>query len=145
MNLWLKSIGRAVGMGLAWGVVWAPIAVLIGTLVVDPDNSMDEMWPVIGAYPGFICGVFFCAVLGIAERGRRLEELNLSRAALWGLVAGLPVGALPFAIGDSSTELPPLLFAAAVIGSISLLSTASAVGSLLVRRSLRRRLIQGAQ
>jgi hypothetical protein len=137
--------GRVVGMGLAWAVAWAPIAVLIGTLILDPDNSMDEMWPVIGAYPGFLCGVLFCAVLAIAERGRRLEELHLSRAALWGTVAGLLVGALPFAIGDATTELPPLLFATIVIGSIALLSAASAVASVLLRRSLRRRVLRRAR
>lgn len=145
MNVALRKIGGGFGIGLAWAVVWAPIAVLVGTLIVDPDNSMDEMWPAIGAYPGFICGVLFYAVLGIAERGRRLEELHLSRAALWGTTAGLPVGASPFAIGNLTTELPLLLFAAAVIGSITLLSAASAVGSVLVRRSLQRRVLGGAR
>lgn len=145
MNAWLRKVGRAIGVGLAWAVVWAPIAVLIGTLVIDPDNSMDEMWPAIGAYPGFICGVLFYAMLGVAERGRRLEELQLSRAALWGTVAGLLVGALPFAIGEWTVELPLWLWATTVIGSITLLSAASAVGSVLVRQSLRRRVLRRAQ
>ena len=52
MKKWLRRIRGAVLMGLAWAAVWAPVAVLLGTFVVDPDNSMDEMWVAVGAYPG---------------------------------------------------------------------------------------------
>lgn len=58
----LKNVRNAVLLGLAWTVAWAPIAVLLGVFVIDPDNSMDEMWVAIGAYPGFLCGVLFYAL-----------------------------------------------------------------------------------
>ena len=48
MKQWLRRIRGAVGMRLIWAAVWAPVAVAIG-LVIDPDGSMDEMWPAIGA------------------------------------------------------------------------------------------------
>lgn len=128
----MMGIRGAVLMGLAWAVVWAPVAVLVGVLIVDPDNSMDEMWVVIGAYPGFLCGVLFSVMMG-----RR--DLPLSRAGVWGAVAGLLVGTLPFTIGESSSELPLWQLAALVIGTITLLSALSAVGSALLLRHFARR------
>ena len=141
MKKWLRRIRGAVGMGLTWAGVWGPVAVLIG-MFVDPDGSMDEMWVAIGAYPGFLGGVVFSAVLAIAARRRRLEELSLARVALWGAAAGLLVGALPFTIGDPTSERPLWLLATVVIGSITLLSAASAAGSLaLARRAEKRALL----
>lgn len=131
---WLRRIGGAVLMGLVWAVVWAPVAVLIGTMIVDPDNSMDEMWFVVGAYPGFLCGALFSVVLGIAGGHRRFDELSVSRVAAWGAMSGLLVGVLPFVLGTPSTELPLWRLAAAVIGSVTLMSAVSAVGSVLLFR-----------
>src|SRR4051794_26810298 len=105
MTKWLRRIRGALGMGLTWAVGWAVVAVLIG-LAVDRDGSMDEMWPAIGAYPGFLGGVVFSVVLAIAARRRRLGELSISRVAAWGAAAGLLVGVLPFTIGTSTSELP---------------------------------------
>lgn len=132
----LRSIGRAVGTGIVWGVAWAPVAVLLGVLIIDPDNSMDEMWPVIGAYPGFLSGVVFRALLGLTARGRRVAEFSPARAGAVGAAAGLLVGALPAAIaepvGDSSLGL-------AIVGSIALMAAVSGMLSVLVSRALRRR------
>lgn len=88
--------------------------------------------------PGFISGAIFYALLGIAERGRRLDELPLSRAALLGAVAGLPVGVLPFALGEPTTEVPLWQLAGTFAGVVVLMSALSAVGSALVSRALRR-------
>ena len=141
MKLWSRRIGSAVGMGLAWAIVWAPIAVLTGTLIVDPVNSMDEMWAAIGAYPGFLCAVIFCVVLTLAERGRRLGEVSLLRVSAWGTLAGLIVGVLPFAVATRTPENPPWL-GTVIIGSVTLLSAASAIGSALVARTARKRQLQ---
>lgn len=143
MNEMLRSIGGAVGRGLIWAVIWAPVAVLIGLLIVDPDNSMDEMWVAIGAYPGFVCGVVFSVLLGTAESGRPIDEVPLPRLAVWGAVAGLLVGAFPFAVGEDTSVVPLWLLASSVIASITVMSAASAVGSALVSRSLRRRQLEG--
>lgn len=140
----MRGIGRALGMGLTWAVAWAPVAVLIGIGIIDPDNSMDEMWVVVGVYPGFISGVIFYALLGMAARGRRLDELPLSRVALLGAVAGLPIGVFPFAAGEPTDAVPLWQLAGGFIGAVVLLSVVSAVGSALVARSLRRRRLQHA-
>jgi hypothetical protein len=141
MKKWLRRIRGAVLMGLTWALVWAPVAVLIG-MIVDPNGSMEEMWPAIGAYPGFLSGVVFSAVLGIAARRRRFNELSLSRFAAWGAVAGLLIGVLPFTLGDVSTERPLWLLGVVIIGPITLLGAVSAAGSLaLARRAEKRELL----
>jgi hypothetical protein len=144
MRKWLRRIRGAVGMGLTWALVWAPVAVLIGTRIVDPDNSMDEMWVMVGAIPGFLCGVAFSAVLGIAARRRRLDELSIVRVAGWGAVAGLLIGILPFLLGDRGGD-PMWPLAVVVIPTFTLLSAASAAGSLaLARRAQTRELLDGS-
>ena len=95
MTKWLKRPRGAVLVALAWAAAWAPVGVLVG-LIVDPDESMDEMWVAIGAYPGFLYGVVFCAVLGVAKGHRRFDELSISRGGTLGVVGGVLVGALPF-------------------------------------------------
>ena len=143
MKKWLRRIRGAVGMGLTWALVWAPVAVLIG-LIVDPDGSMDEMWPAIGAYPGFLGGVVFSVVLAIAARRRGLDDLSLWRVAGWGAAAGLLVGVFPFTIGEPTTERPLWLLATVVVGTITLLSAASAAGSLALARRAGKRQRPGA-
>jgi hypothetical protein len=133
MNTSVRRLRGAVLMGLAWAVVWGPAAVLIG-LMVDPDGSMDEMWVAIGAIPGFLGGVAFSIVLALAAGRRHLEELSTARVAGWGALGGVLVGVLPFVIGDPSPELPLPLLAAVVIGTIALLSAASAAASLALAR-----------
>ena len=141
MKKWLRRIRAAVTMGLLWAVPWAIVALVIG-MVVDPDESMDEMWWVIGAYPGFLGGVLFSIVLSIAERHRRLGELSIRRFAAWGAVAGLAIGVLPFVLGTPSAEIDVARLATVVIGSFTLMSAASAAGSLaLARRAEARELL----
>jgi hypothetical protein len=133
MKKWLRRIRAAVTMGLLWAVPWAIVAVLIG-LVVDPDGSMDEMWPAIGAYPGFLGGVLFSIVLSIAERRRNLSELSIRRFGAWGAAAGMVIGVLPFMLGTPSAELDVARLATVLIGSFTLMSAVSAAGSLALAR-----------
>jgi peptidoglycan/LPS O-acetylase OafA/YrhL len=142
MGQWPRRVRGALLMGLTWALVWGPIAVLVG-LVVDPDGSMDEMWVAIGAIPGFLGGVAFAVVLGMAARRRRIGELSLPRVAAWGAAAGLLVGVLPFLVGEPGTDRPVWLLALVVVGAITLLSAGSAAASLaLARRAERRALLQ---
>ncbi len=145
MTQWLKRIGRAVAIGVAWAVVWAPIAVVIGTTIIDPDNSMDEMWPAIGAYPGFLCGVIFVALVGIAERGRNLDQLSLARAAGWGGLAGVVVGVFPFTVGTPTSSVPLWQLVLSVIGSFGGISALSAIGSVLIARIAKKRQLRDAR
>jgi hypothetical protein len=132
MKKWLKRVRGAVLMGITWAVVWAPIAILIGMLV-DPDNSMDEMWVMIGALPGFLSGVIFSILLSVAARRRRFEELSLPRFTAWGAAAGLLMGVFPFMVGTANPAAPAWL-PLVVIGSITALGAASAAGTLALAR-----------
>ena len=142
MKQWVRRVRGAVTMGFIWAMIWAPVALLIG-LIIDPDGSMDEMWPLIGAYPGFIGGVVFSVVLSIAARHRSFEELSVARFAGWGALAGALVGSIPFAIGDPTSAVPLWFLAGTVIGTITLLSSVSAAGSLLLARRAERRELLG--
>ncbi len=136
-------VGGAVLMGLAWALAWAPVGVLTGTRIVDPDNSMDEMWVVVGAFPGFLSGAFYFVLLGIADGRRRWVELSLVRVGALGAVAGLLVGLLPFVLGSNETELPTWLLAVEIIGPITLLSAVSACISLVIARWWERESLDG--
>ena len=133
MKKWLRRIRAAVTMGLLWAVPWAIVALLIGW-VVDPNEAMDEMWWLIGAYPGFLGGVLFSIVLSVAERRRNLSELSVRRFGAWGAVAGLVIGVLPFLLGTPSADVDVARLATLVIGSFTLMSAASAAGSLALAR-----------
>lgn len=143
MKKWLRRIRAAVTMGLLWAVPWAIVAVLIG-LVVDPDESMDEMWFLIGAYPGFLGGVLFSIVLAIAERRRNLNELSVRRFGAWGAAAGLVIGVLPFLLGTPNPEINVARLATIVIGSFTAMSAVSAAGSLALARKGEKRELLGA-
>jgi hypothetical protein len=96
---------------------------------------MDEMWVAIGGFPGFLSGAVFFAVVGIAEGQRRFAEVSLGRVAAWGALSGLLVGVLPFVLGSPRSELPVWLLGVMIIGSVTLLSAVSGVGSALLLRS----------
>lgn len=133
-----SRVGRALGLAVAWAIAWAPIALIAGTTLIDPDDSMDEMWVLIGAYPGFICALLFCALLALAERGRRLRDIRLARLAFYGAIAGLVLGVFPLLIGGepkagSLDRLGPV-----VAGSFVTMSALSALATGAVARSRRR-------
>lgn len=134
MTRWLKGFRNAVLLGIGWAVVWAPIAVLLGVFVIDPDNSMDEMWFLMGAGPGLICAVLFSAFRGLGEGGRGLAELSLPRAAVWAGVSGVLVGGFPFFMGTPNPG-NPWWVGLAFVGSMTLMSVVSAVVSVLIARA----------
>ena len=132
MTKWLKRIRGALLMGVTWALIWAPIGLLIG-MIVDPDGTMDEPWILVGTLPGFLAGVIFSIVLGVAAGRRGLDDLSVAKVGGWGALAGLLLGAFPLIAGDLNPNLPRVL-PFVVIGFITLLSAASAAGSLVLAR-----------
>ena len=138
MNNWLRNIRDAVGMGLIWAVAWAPVGVLIGA-IVDPNESMDEPWLMVGILPGFLCGVLFVVMLRLAEDSGRRDELSLRRAAAWGALSGLMVPVLfvlAIAAGLGTWKGGQIQWAliAAITGATILGSALSAAVSLALTR-----------
>jgi hypothetical protein len=126
-------------MALTWAVIWAPFGPLLG-LIVDPNDTMDEPWIAVGALPGFFCGLIFSVVLGIAGRRRSIHELSPARVAAWGAAAGFLLMVLnTTALGTPNTE--HLFWRArwVITAGVTLLSAASAAGSLLLARMATKR------
>ena len=103
---WLRHFRRAFSTAVIWGVLWAPLGVLTG-MIWDPNDSMDEPWIALGAYPGFLCGLLFCTVLAI-------------------------------------TEHPFWQWRFMIVGAVVLLSSLSAVGSVLLARKADKRDLHGS-
>ncbi len=139
-------------MGVAWAAGWALAGLLIGvTSVLLPGLPWDAFFAVFDAplpalaMPGFVGGVLFSIVLGIAARGRRFDELSLARVVAWGAVGGLLLSLVPATLvlvglatlGRPDLGLWPLTAAIGV--PLTLLSAASAGGSLLLARKAEQR------
>ena len=145
MKTWLKRIRGALMMGVIWAVAWMPIGLLIG-MIIDPDGAMDEPWIAVGTLPGFFAGVCFSVVLGIAARRQRLDEVSVARVARWGMGAGLLLSFLWFLSGDQDGREGPLwVLPVVIISALTLLTTVSAAGTLMIaRKSTRLELTEGS-
>ena len=137
---WLRQVRRAFVTAVTWGALWAPLGVIAG-MIWDPNDSLDEPWIALGAYPGFLCGLVFCALLALADGRRRLDELSPPRVAAWGALAGLFVMALPMTalLGTPNTEHPFWRWRFAIVAAVVVLSSMSAVVSVLVARTATKR------
>jgi peptidoglycan/LPS O-acetylase OafA/YrhL len=125
-------------MGITWAVVWAPFGLLAG-FIVDRTGAMDEPWILVGALPGFFCGVVFSVVLAITERRGNVDELSPARVALWGAAGGLAMMLLTSTLGTPNEEHLFWRARFLVMGGVTLLSAASAAGSLLLARKAKKR------
>lgn len=122
MESLLRKLRGMLGVGLTWGVGWAIVMFIIGSIigVVDPDSidAGEEPWRLAGLVGavGFISGAAFAAILSSAERRKSLRDLSVSRAALWGAVGG---AALPLL----TTMNNSVLFNTVPLGAIFAAST----------------------
>jgi FtsH-binding integral membrane protein len=87
MSKWMRRIRGALGMGLAWALAWFGAGMVL-LLVVGPDAA-DVPFPLGFGALGFLAGITFSGVLGLAEGRRSFEQMSLPRFALWGGVGGL--------------------------------------------------------
>jgi hypothetical protein len=87
MKKWLRRIRAAVGIGLTWAAAWFGAGMIL--LLIVGFGAADVPFPLGFGLLGFLAGVIFSGVLGIAERRRRLDQMSLPRFAIWGAVGGL--------------------------------------------------------
>lgn len=142
----LRPIRGTLGMGLTWAAGWALAGVMIGVAsILLPGLPWDVFFEVFDAplpalaVPGFVGGVLFSTVLGIAGRRRRFDELSLPRFAAWGALGGLllslvPVSVVAVGLGTAAPGVDLWQITAAISGPLTLLSAASAAGSLALAR-----------
>jgi hypothetical protein len=133
MQKGLIRIGRAVLLGLAWAAAWVPVGLLAAWLVVGELDPASIGGPL---YAGFLCGAMFSMVAGIADGRRELAEMSLQRSGARGAVAGLLVGGL-WVVLELLSNPPQWILNIAVVGSLTLLSAGSGVGSALLARMVK--------
>jgi len=139
MAKWLRRMRAALGLGLIWALGWGLVGGFVMEAFVDPHGRIADMWPQGLAMTGFVGGVIFSIVLWMTEGRRRFDELSLPRVGVWGAIAGALLMLLGVSIG---LRLP---VAAVLLGPVTLLSAASATGSLaLARKANDRQLVSAA-
>jgi uncharacterized membrane protein YdcZ (DUF606 family) len=127
-------------MGLTWALAGflAGMGIeLIHNIWPNPLGRAVDIWPAALAYPGFVGGVAFSAVLSIAGRRRRFDELSLPRVAAWGAVGGLLVSLIPaamVAIGFATPNVPLWQITIALVGPFTVGGAIAASASLAVAR-----------
>lgn len=137
---WLRRIRGAVGMGLLWALAWAIVGGGIMEALVDPHGEILDMWPQTLAIPGFLGGVGFSILLWMTEGHRRFDELSVHRFGALGALTGMLLGGFAMSMGAAAgTELAPWVRALVIIGPLTLMSTTSACGALLLARMAERR------
>jgi hypothetical protein len=142
----LKRIRGAIGIGITWAAGWAVAGFLIGlSSNLFPSLPWDRFFEVFDAplvmlsLPGFVGGVIFSIVLGIAARRKKFDELSIPRFAAWGAIGGLLLSMVPAALvgaGLASADgRHGLLEVTAMIGApLVILSAISASLSLVISR-----------
>jgi len=152
MKIWLRRIRGALGMGLTWALAGflAGMGIeLIHNIWPNPLGSAVDIWPAALAYPGFFGGVAFSAVLGIAGRRRRFDELSLPGVAAWGAVGGLLVSLIPaamVAVGLATPNVPVWQITLAILGPFTVGGAIAASASLaLARKAEDRELLDGGR
>ena len=146
MNQFLRRIRGIVGTGLAWAVGWGGLfgAIILGVIlwgaVFGPDDALEglELFPLLkmvygAGQVGFLGGCAFGAVFSVLERHKNLKEITFKRVALWGVLGGLAVVALFYAIYGTP------------IGGIQyvVLGIGSATGTVALAKRADRKLIEG--
>jgi hypothetical protein len=130
MRTWLRRIRGAVVVGLTWAVGWGLVGLLVMETFVDSHGRIADIWPMVLGIPGFLGGVIFSVMLGMADGRRRFNDLSLPRFGVLGAVTGALLGVAGVAaIGLSGLIIVPL----------TLLGAASAAGSLALARMGRER------
>jgi hypothetical protein len=136
MRKLLRRIRGAIGIGLTWGATWAGAGLV---LAVVTRFEADAPFPLVFGVLGFAAGVVFSALLALAERRRRFDQMSLPRFAAWGATGGLLLSALfartaSLGWGDVLAIVPMFALASAVCASGSLA---------LARRAAHRKLPDG--
>ena len=122
MRKWLRRVRGTIGTGLTWAAAWSA-AGLVPRWVFG--FNADAPFPIIFGVLGFIAGITFSALLVLAERRRRFDQMSLPRFAGWGATGGLLLSALfakaaSLGWGDVLAIAPTFALASAVCASGSL-------------------------
>ena len=145
MKGFLKRLRGVIKTGLTWAVAWGGLfgAIILGFIlwgaVFGPDDALEglELFPLLkmvygAGQVGFLGGCAFGAVFSVLERHKNLKEITFKRVALWGVLGGLAVVALFYAI--YGTPIGVIQYVVLGIGS--------ATGTVALAKRADRKLIQ---
>ena len=114
MKTFLRRLRGALGVSVTWGTlfaaVFAALALIVGVLDPDSIDPGETLFRIsgIGAVLGFVSGVVFSALLALVERGKKVHELSVVRAAICGTVATAVFPLLTTANNDMAIVLCPI-------------------------------------
>lgn len=145
MEKWMRRLRGALGMGLTWGFTWfgAGMVMMLGLLLTTGSTGADVPYPIGFGVLGFIAGVTFSGVLGLAEGRRRFDQMSLPRFAGWGAIGGF-LFSVAFVLAVSLSEGATFLSNLVVLGPVLAgAGAACASGALaLARRAEDRQLLE---
>jgi hypothetical protein len=144
MKRWSRRIRGAIGMGLTWAAAWSGAGAIVTLgFLLRTGSRPDAPFPLMFGAVGFVAGVLFSGVLGLAEGRRRFDQMSLPRFAAWGAAVGFVLSAT-FVVAVSLAGDPTFLWNLVVLGPVFAAAAAgSAAGSLaLARRAQDRRLLE---
>ena len=123
MTRLVRALRGATVIGIAWDFAWILVGALIAAVIgvvspedIGPGEGPERALPILGLV-GFLSGAGFAALLALAERRTRLEDLSLPRVALWGLLGSAAIPLLMGADGSMGWVTGPMgaVFAAASV------------------------------
>lgn len=88
-----NGFGRAIGLVLLWGFIWAIPGFgieLLANLGMPPSFGAGiDMWPQTLGMPGLVAGVVFCALVAATGRWRTFETSSFALLLGLGAIVGL--------------------------------------------------------
>lgn len=146
VNVLLKRLKAALGIGAIWGAAFAGVGAALGALL--PTTSFLSTAVGLGTVAGvggLLLGIGFAGLLSAVEGRRTLGELTSRRASLWGFLAGsalalvgsVAIGRLMEVVGAAESVLGlgipvALQIAAMVTGAVSYGAVAAGLASATV-------------
>jgi hypothetical protein len=144
MRKGLRRIRGAIGMGLTWAVSWGAAGSIVTLgFVLRTGSRPDAPFPLMFGAAGFLAGVIFSAVLGLAAGRRRFDQMSLPRFAAWGAGVGFLLSAA-FVLAISLAGDLTFLWNLVLVGPLFAVAAAgSAAGSLALARRAQDRALLG--
>lgn len=135
-----RRLRGAIGIGLTWavgGILVGGAIELAHNIWPNPVGAAVDIWPAVLALPAFFGGIAFSAILGIAARDRRFDELSIPGMAAMGAVGGLLVSLVPavlVVLGLATPNVPVSEITLALLGPLTLGGALAAAGTLGIAR-----------
>lgn len=124
----LKRLRGALVVGVVWGAVWAVVGGGIMEGIVDPRGEIADMWPQLFGITGFLGGVIFSGLVGLAGRRRSLDEFTLAEFAGLGAFAGVLLGVLTMALFGTPVGFTVVTLAGSALAASASLGVARWAG-----------------